>query len=306
MAEELEDQVATAHTLRFESPEKVYGLPPGPTLYSSNVGPWRVREVYRAGGFDHVGPGLGTYRLVMEQDVATPEQVSDAVTEACQLAEELDTAWCYVIGRPFLALGWTWALREAPDHWTGNSREVDVALREARQTGYAVAMQVYSPPSAAWLPFPPLERAMAVRAAYLAAPEAVRGLIELHIQSHKSSRGELFLLAKALEVVGKFFGDSRAARNTGLQAEMATLGVSPYLTRTAEWLFETANTRFDVRHAVDRGGPGVTLYPRMTDAERRDFWNNTDLIVRAFVCQQLGVALPLPTLGGSPPAVGAP
>src|SRR5262249_1360938 len=148
---------------------------------------------------------------------------------------------------------------------------------------------------------------LVARQAYTGAPPIVRELIELHIRSQKSGDGRLFLLAKALEIVGAFFrGDgSRASRNAGIEAEIRTTGTDNHLTQPVAWLVDIANERLDVRHAWNRDSPGLVLHPRMTTQERNDFTRNADLLIRAFICARLGLPVPLVGVGDTePPKTG--
>jgi hypothetical protein len=140
------------------------------------------------------------------------------------------------------------------------------------------------------LPFLPLEKVLAVRESLLHASPEIEHLVELHIAAHKSELGALFFLAKGLELAGAFFGRRRTARNTGLERELKAIGIAARLTRSVEWLFEIANTRFDVRHAVKPCSP-VSLHPRMNDSERAEFRHNADLLLRGFICARLGVGI---------------
>lgn len=238
---------------------------------------------------DYLQSGLGSYRLVLERPISTQTEVWSSLHKAIQLAEELDLAWCYVCGSPFFATRQMIVGVEAPDGWSGNTREVEIEIQKERGLGYAEATQVVS---SHWLslPFLPLERVLKVREAYLKAPTEIQDLIELHASAHKSDRGNLFFFAKGLELAGAFFGQKRVDRNSGLQTEMVKIGIAPHLTQSVEWLFDMANTRFDVRHAVNGYLP-VILHPRMNSTERREFKLNADLVLRGFICQQLGVEI---------------
>jgi len=195
---------------------------------------------------------------------------------------------------------------EAPEGWTGNLRKVEGDIQREAGKGWAAAAMVAQ---YGWVYFAcfPLRVALVARDACIKAPPIIRELIELHVGTHAVSGGRLFGLAKALEIVGAFFQQgrnaSRAARNAGLQAEMKKIGVDSELTRSVEWLFDIANERFDVRHAWKKDSPGVALHPRMTHQELSDFVYNADLVVRAFVCERLGLETPM-AASGDPPATG--
>jgi hypothetical protein len=137
--------------------------------------------------------------------------------------------------------------------------------------------------------FLPLKQLLKVRAACQTATPMLRELIGLHVAAHKTLFGSLFMFAKALEVVGRYYGQTRATRNNGLQNAMQAAGITPHLKRNVEWLFETTNTRFDIRHAIDDRAPGVSFHPKLTAGEWEDFEDDATLIVRAFICNQLGV-----------------
>ncbi|MHC4405867.1 MAG: hypothetical protein ACYTG0_40000, partial [Planctomycetota bacterium] len=224
-------------------------------------------ETYEHNTHSHFEEDLGSYRLVLEAPVSIQDDVWSALGVAEQIAKELDVAWCYVCGSPFFAVRKTFVLAEAPDGWTGNTREVEVEIQKERGLGYVEAAQLAH---CHWL------------------SPVVQALVELHIAAHKSDHGSLFFLAKGLELAGAFFGQARGARNSGLQGEMAKIGMAPYLTRSVEWLFEMANTRFDVRHVVNGYSP-VAVHPRMDATERGEFETNADLVLRGFICAQLEV-----------------
>lgn len=279
----------SSHLLRYQSPEKVLGIGSNCPPHSTTIDSWRISETYQSNTHEYLQKGMGSYRLVLEKEVSTQEEVWSALHGACQIAEELDLAWCYVCGTPFLAMRPSFIDSEAPAHWTGNTREIEVEIHKERGVGYAVATQVVN---SHWLslPFLPLKKVLAVREAYLKAPPVIRDLIELHVAAHKSDRGNLFFLAKGLELAGAFFGQARADRNSRLQEEMVKIGIASHLTQSVAWLFEMANTRFDVRHVVNGYSP-VNLHPRMTDSERQDFVYNSDILLRAFICQRLGIEI---------------
>jgi hypothetical protein len=109
------------------------------------------------------------------------------------------------------------------------------------------------------------------------------------MHGHKTTRGRLFYFAKALELAGRFFGHARKQRNQGLEKEMARIGVDAHMTRTVEWLFDLANTRFEIRHAVADDPGQMAIHPRLSAAEAHDWGFNADLVIRAFVCAKLGV-----------------
>jgi hypothetical protein len=144
-------------------------------------------------------------------------------------------------------------------------------------------------------PFLPLETAVEARAAYLTADPALKELIDLHVSAFiHFGQPRFVLLAHALEIAGAHFPDStgaytRGARNSGLQALITDAGLAGNLTRSIEWLFETSNTRREIRHAWNP--IAADLHPQLTTQEGEDFVRNADLVVRVFVCTQLGLPI---------------
>lgn len=268
-----------------------YGLLEECEPYSAIVAGWDIRETYEAGVFDHVQKGLGSYRITIERDLADLDALPEANWSAETLIEHLDTAWCYVLGEPMVATHLTLSLWEPPNGWTTNSETVRRELiRESAPGFHAEVQQLYHYHSVR-APFLPLERLLQVRDAYLSATPLIQDLIALHITSYKSVGGALYPLAKALELAGAFHGTSRRDRNCGLQNEIRAMGIEPELTQNVAWLFNIANERFDIRHAVDNRAANVATHPRLTDSERRDFKHNARLLLRAFVCKRLDVPL---------------
>jgi hypothetical protein len=289
--------------LRFESPEKNLGLLKPSTPHKAQVGAWHLYETIKPHPHnDFRQKEIGGYRVVMERLVATQNEARQGLEGSYKLAQELDVAWCYAWGKPLIHVVQGLTLSEAPSPWSGNLVEVEMAIQR-QAGGFIVVAQQGLWREYAWWPSLPLERALITRQACLNARPIVRDLIELHIRSHKSVDGSLFLLAKALEIVGAFFWKgSRASRNAGIEHEMKKVGVHPALTQSIDWLFDIANKRFDVRHAWDKDSPGVVLHPRMTTQERDDFTRNADIVIRAFICERLGIGVPMLSVNDGEPS----
>ena len=99
------------------------------------------------------------------------------------------------------------------------------------------------------------------------------------------------LLSKALEIVGRHFGESRISRNQGVQSFIDSYFQNGKVTKGSDWLFEMSNERFETRHGIDRGASSVALATSMTSNERVEFASNAGRIVRGFLCHQLGVQM---------------
>jgi hypothetical protein len=276
----------STHTLQYQSPEKLFILTGNCPPHSAQIDQWQISETFTPN--THPDLGAGTYHIVIEAKVASSDEQMAACSKSIAIAQELDIAWCYLFGKPFKAVRLQLLLTDGPEDWSGNFNEVRVAIQRATQRYYCAAMQIGN---REWYEVShlPLERLLNIRAAYLATSPILRELIGLHVSAHKAPLGGLLMLAKALEVAGRHYGAERAVRNAGLQQTMDRLGVTPHLKQNVEWLFNLANERFDIRHAVDKDAPGVSLHPKLTPVERREFEEDSTLVVRAFICDQLGV-----------------
>ena len=187
---------------------------------------------------------------------------------------------------------------EAPEYWTGNMSDVRAAIQRETSKYYVAAQAVYCE-HWSWWPILPLKYVLDVQREYTKAGYELRELINLHVGSHQTVDGSLFLLAKGLEIVGAQYGTRRSSRNAGVQREMENLGVDAKLTKPIAWLYEMANTRFDIRHAWDNRAN--SLHPKLTKHERDEFEQNADLVLRAFIANKLNVPVHIITFQqGSP------
>jgi hypothetical protein len=169
------DNFVNTKPLRYESPEKIYGLLSESKAYSATLGEWRITEVFQPHAHDEIEAGLGSYRLALEKDVTDYDNLFTSLSEACEIAKQIDVAWCYVFEKPFKAAHTRYQLIEAPEGWSGNTREVEAAIR-----GWAGAVHAGPHRQWEWIPFLPLERVLRVRAAYLKTQPEVQTLIDLH------------------------------------------------------------------------------------------------------------------------------
>lgn len=297
----------SGHVLRFRSDPKNAGLTAPSNPHQERISSWLISESLVPHSIEDLrDKGIGEYRVSMECPVDSQADVWDGLTAAHRLADEIDVAWCCAWGKPYFRSKLTFVSSEAPNGWSGNLREVEIAIQKENGSGYMVACDMFQSDWQWWWCLP-LKWTLDVRRKLLTAPAVLKELISLHVRAHKSADEKLLYLAKALEIVGAFFRSdgSRASRNGGVELEMQKIGIAPEFTQPIAWLFEIANTRFDVRHAWDRDSPGVALHPKMSDQERSDFTYNADLVIRAFVCARLDIALYLIKVKhGEPPSHG--
>ena len=288
------------HTLRYTSPAKAYRLTPPVSPYLDKVDLWTVSEsIQEHPREDLRKEGVSEYHVVMEKEVATEQDMTVACTEACTIAGELEKVWIYAAARPFHYLRLTIQPTECPTGWAGNFKDVKQAIRQESQAKMFLEIRNNN---RNWQtpPFLPLETALKARAAYLTANPVLRDLIDLHAGAFMHfGQPRFVLLAHALEIAGAHYPDStgaytKAARNAGLQDLVTDAGLAGSLTQTVDWLFETANTRREIRHAWNP--KAADLHPQLTPQEGEDFVRNADLVVRVFVCTQL--ALPVVSYQG--------
>lgn len=277
------------HIIRLESPSLCIGLlRPSPT-HTAKVGRWTISENYAPSPDAELRQrGLGIYTIALEREVSTLRDIWDVPSEANELIEQLDIGWCYSRGLPFSVPQVKPTEITAPAGWLSNLGDVEKRLQR-EVTGFTFDVRIVSN-TQYWLDELPLEYALFARHAYVTADTTVRRLAELHVAALTSPAARLFLLAKCLEIVGGLISPSwaREKRNAMVQELMVCNGIN--LTQTVEWLFNTANERFDIRHAWDR--KSSALHPALTPHERAEFIENSDLVVRAFVCDRLSLEFP--------------
>jgi hypothetical protein len=82
------------HTLRYTSPPKAYQLTQPVSLHTGKIDLWTVSENIREHPReDHRKEGVYEYRVVLEKEVATEQDLSSACVQACTIAKELETVW---------------------------------------------------------------------------------------------------------------------------------------------------------------------------------------------------------------------
>lgn len=263
--------------LTYESTPRPFVIPDGDPTHSEQVGRLRVTENSVAGE-----PRL--YQLRMTADVHTREEAEACHSEALSVADDLDVVWTYVAGQPLFPYRMVLQIREAPNGWTTDYKEVRSQLPSASRFTYE-DIRFVSGPSYVELPFMPLQPAMALLHSYRSADQNTRLLTSLHYEAigQRGSQAGLFLLAKALELAklilpGRTDNQKQKALSSDVQSE---------LSQSLHWLYDIANNRLEIRHVVGT----KTLLPRITAAERKDFLANADLVIRGVVQRELGGSL---------------
>lgn len=157
------------HTLRYTSSTKAYRLTPPVSLYSGKIDLWTVSEAIQEHPREDLRKeGVYEYRVVMEREVGTEQDLSGACREACAIANDLEKVWIYAAARPFNFLRLTIQSPEGPKGWNGNFREVKQAIRQ--ESGAELFFEIrHTNRNSETPPFLPLETALNARASYLAA-----------------------------------------------------------------------------------------------------------------------------------------
>jgi hypothetical protein len=279
------------HILRYASPPRAYKLTDPTSPHSAKVGRWTIYEDIQAHPQEDLRQkGLSEYRGVMEAEVVNEEEMRRAGPEASIIASELENLWIYTAARPFHFMRLSIQPNYGPTGWNGNVDEVKQAIRQESGADLFLEIQ-WNHRNSQTPPFLPLETTLKARAAYLAADATIQQMVDLHVAAFKhSGQPRHVLLAGALEIAGSYYPDStggysKVARNSGLQKLITDAGQDRNLTQTIEWLFNTANSRREIRHAWNQ--QTRAMHPKLSPQEAKDYVRNADLILRVFICTQL-------------------
>lgn len=277
------EPVTSDLTLRYELVTQHSVTPPQDAKpHSVHVGPITIREALESDP-EIDAPGEGRYRVVVEAKVESVDQLDEIGRTIHQLADQLDRCWIYSAGTPLTGdrLG-RFGIVHTPDGWTSNVLEIGAALRGEPHLKLELGSNNVLLGMLALRDFP-LRHALAVRDRFLTAEPRVRSLIEFHYLAKKqfaNSDARLFLLAKGLEITERLLpGRRNSAKQSALPARF-----TQRLHQSLDWLFDKANNRLEIRHAIHR--PGGWLNQNLTNAEGADFDHDADIILRAVVSRE--------------------
>lgn len=104
-----------SHVLKFDSPEKSLGIIAPSKPYDDKFGGRRVFESLTP----HVcadlrSKGLGLYKVSIEREVSTEDEVAQGLQDALKFSVEFDIAWCYAWGQPYSSAKLALEVIEAP------------------------------------------------------------------------------------------------------------------------------------------------------------------------------------------------
>lgn len=267
----------TTQTVWFETKPRPFAAPQGLPCHRGQVGSLFVSE-------HHDAACEAPYRIRFEAEVDSLEGLWKIRDEAFGLASDLDLIWSYVAGVPLFPTIRTVSLAPGPHGWTTNSDQAQAALSIGR--AHLANQQIVSR-YLVTLPYLPLNASLKAVSSLRAADDVTRFLIELHVASLKdlTGSGAMVFLSKALEVVRAILpGDSDDQRERGLPQEVQAM-----MRRRLHWLYGIANQRVEVRHVI-RDPSRLEFHPRLTHEEKRDYQSDGDIVVRAIICQRLGIS----------------
>jgi hypothetical protein len=275
-------------TLTFQTKPRLYACPPEEEPHEAQVGPFRVTERFTLRPGEQDPPGLGDYIVLAEGAVRYREDVTHLWNFIHDFAEELDRCWIYSMAQPLFPVVLRVHSLTVPRGWESNLDEIDEDALPWKGDG--AWLEFLPDTRKLWTETPvlPLRRALETRERYLKASGPLQTLIRLHHLglTNPGSEGGLFFLAKALEIARSLIpGRQNRDKEANLFAD-ADVG----LRQSFDWLFEVANTRMDVRHAVRRDRPGE-LHPRLKGGERTEFCADADLLLRTLVCKRFDLPL---------------
>lgn len=232
------------------------------------------------------------YLLRMECRVTTKEQARQYDAEARQLASDLNTIWAYVALVPLFPKRITIRLSGPPDGWRTNFKKLKstrpIKPRPGSSPGPPVSFTVslkinkgqYKVTSNVLL----LQRAIDAVHGYRTASPEVRFLMQIHFAAidQLGVASQLILYAKAFDLAR----DLLPANGNSKKEAALPANVRSALGQSLSWLGEMSNRRLETRHVASKG----KLLPRMSPAESADFVHGADLVIRAVIGKELGIA----------------
>jgi hypothetical protein len=296
------DSIMESNILRYESPEKYYGVLNDCELFDTNVDGWRIYERCHPDHLEMSGllpEGVRCYSVVLETDVSTQAQLQARHKDVFKLTDELDRVWTYAADYPLKATHSRSVYGEGPERWQTNYKDVDRAIERARSHSRFIIEGEWSLElmQSILLPTWPLKRALNILEQYRSTSVATRFLIELHYQSltSRDTASQLLFLAKTLELVESLLPDPKRKSDSKQKRAFKQKHLPEAVTRALEYgqdtlhkLFDIANNKQETRH-IKYNPKTASLPPQITADERRSFLHNADLIIRGVVALQFGI-----------------
>jgi hypothetical protein len=256
---------------------------PGSGFYDG----WTLREEWDPTRHKRGAEPYGEYRILVERDVSSHDEVNDRLVEGVHLVEDMERVWSYATGMALRSRGFDIVLGEfkPPTGWSTNAREVDRVLQSQESDLIVGSLGITSTHWRTCEDFP-LKPLVAALSAYRQADDLTRALVGFHFEGlmSRTDDGPEFLFAKGLEMVREMLpGADDVAKEAALHPD-----VRQSLTQSPHWLFGIANTRRNTRHPITKK-PTTALHPAMTGQETLDYLRNADAVIRGVVCERLGL-----------------
>lgn len=273
--------------LQFTSPELRLKVTGAGTPGSASYDGWTLREEWDPDRHKRGAEPYGEYRIIVERDVSSYDEVDERLVEGVHLVEDLERVWGYATGMALRSRGFSIGLGEfkPPKGWITNARAVKRVLQSQESGLIAESIGIRSTHWRTCEDFP-LSPLVAALAAYRQADDLTRALVGFHFEGLMSGTddGPEFLFAKGMEIVRKMLpGTDDLAKEAALHPD-----VRQSLTQSLHWLYEIANTRRNTRHPITKN-PTLALHPAMTGREILDYLRNADSVIRGVVCERLGL-----------------
>lgn len=251
---------------------------------------WILRDKYSPPEGEKSHAKYGQYRLLIESDVSTVEQVNSLHFKAITLAERIVRIWPYALGRHFESpsSGLSIELVEPPKGWESNSADILRDLRNGEpERSIHFNPSSFGPPirwtRASWWP---LSRITAALARDADLSELEQELLAVHAVAHGARSGRAFtvLLSTGLELALELLpGASKAEKDALIVAEAGDIKSS-----SLSALWRSANSRRQTRHSIAKGTVPA-LHPKMDPSEREAYIADVDAVIRFVLCRSLGL-----------------
>ena len=220
------------------------------------------------------------YVIFFKTQVESEAEVQKKWSEFLVLKYAIDAIWQFVFGTPYGTDVRNSTTAPQISGWFTNRNAVLPKLPRAAidisiETQTTSVFQVKD-----W----PLPRLLHAVDSYLASTQTLKFLMELHATalSMQNENIRFTLLGKLADLCETLLPGSTRLEKIAM--------LDPFFKRRLVFdaeIFRLANTRFETRHAAEKGNK--ELHPGMSEGEKEDFQSDVDTLVRALVFQHFGI-----------------
>ncbi|MDD3945457.1 MAG: hypothetical protein PHS38_12190 [Bacteroidales bacterium] len=235
----------------------------------------------------------GKYRLILKKDVTKDElhNVADRIREKVVLISKLIV---YAIGHPIVSTN---------DQYGSRRHVVDVSKHKGWSSNFSVlnehtftqkdgkkvvieinfmGMCVHSSSSES-----PFEEIVLLYNNYSSLSELEKALIDLHTSALEHEFDVKYaILGKALEIARELYPVNKKTKwNNNLPASLQF--EFKQRDKNLDWLFDMSNNRYESRHVILKSP--LSLHPRMSDDEYKDFMVLSDLLIIIIIRMKCGL-----------------